>query len=486
MKIKVYDNQRLKNEEEIFLENTTSKRHAIVQVDHPWAAMIALMLGAFVGMLSETSLNIALPQLMQAFRVPTGTIQWLVTGYMLVIGIVLPLSSLLTKWFSTRQLVIFGLFAFLIGSIISALAPNFAIVLTGRMIQGIGTGIVLPLMFTVAMLIFPPEKLGAAMGACAMVIMLAPAIGPTVTGLILGALSWNWIFWMFVPFLVIALIFAFTSLANVNEVTRPKVDFISIIESVVGFSALVSGVSLAGDMGLGSISVWVLIIVAIIVLALYVSRQVKSKNPTLNLRIFSIPQFRVGALIVMVDFAIILSSMYLLPQYIQSGRLLAVALTGIIMLPGGLINAITSAISGRVYDQIGAKAPVIIGFVLALVGAIMLACVTTTSPIWYIILSQVILMIGCPLAMSPAQTYALNAVQGPASADGSTIMNTLQQIVGAIATAIATILLAAGQNAAHTANKAVAFTNGAHYGFYFTVILVIIGLLLGLLIKREK
>lgn len=467
------------------MDNKTPHK-AIVDTKHPWLAMLPLMLGAFVGMLSETSLNIALPQLMQAFKVPTGTIQWLVTGYMLVIGIVLPLSSLLTKWFSTRKLVIFGLFAFLIGSIISAVAPNFSIVLTGRMIQGIGTGIVLPLMFTAAMLVFPPEKLGAAMGACAMVIMLAPAIGPTVTGLILGKLSWNWIFWMFVPFLVIALIFAFTSLVNLNEVTKPRIDFISILESVVGFAALVSGVSLAGDMGLASPIVWVLIIGAIIVLAFYIHRQLHLENPILNLKIFSISQFRVGALIVMVDFAIILSAMYLLPQYIQSGRLLAVALTGIIMLPGGLINALTSAIAGRVYDQIGAKFPALLGFILALVGALMLAFTTTTSSIWYIIVAQVILMIGAPLAMSPAQTYALNAVQGPESADGSTIMNTLQQIIGAIATAIATILLATGQHAANTTNKAAAFTNGAHYGFYFTIVLVIIGLLLSLLIKKEK
>lgn len=467
------------------MDNKTPHK-AIVDTKHPWLAMLPLMLGAFVGMLSETSLNIALPQLMQAFKVPTGTIQWLVTGYMLVIGIVLPLSSLLTKWFSTRKLVIFGLFAFLIGSIISAVAPNFAIVLTGRMIQGIGTGIVLPLMFTAAMLVFPPEKLGTAMGACAMVIMLAPAIGPTVTGLILGKLSWNWIFWMFVPFLVIALIFAFTSLVNLNEVTKPRIDFISILESVVGFAALVSGVSLAGDMGLASPIVWVLIIGAIIVLAFYIHRQLHLENPILNLKIFSISQFRVGALIVMVDFAIILSAMYLLPQYIQSGRLLAVALTGIIMLPGGLINALTSAIAGRVYDQIGAKFPALLGFILALVGALMLAFTTTTSSIWYIIVAQVILMIGAPLAMSPAQTYALNAVQGPESADGSTIMNTLQQIIGAIATAIATILLATGQHAANTTNKAAAFTNGAHYGFYFTIVLVIIGLLLSLLIKKEK
>lgn len=185
--------------------NNKSKENEVlqarVQVKRPWLAMMALMIGAFVGMLSETSLNIALPQLMQAFHVTNGVIQWLVTGYMLVIGIVLPLSSLLTKWFTTRQLVIFGLVAFIIGAVISAVAPSFAILLTGRMIQGVGTGIILPLMFTVAMQIFPPQKLGAAMGGCAMVIMLAPAIGPTITGLILGVLSWRWVFWLFIPFL---------------------------------------------------------------------------------------------------------------------------------------------------------------------------------------------------------------------------------------------------------------------------------------------
>ncbi|WP_209686245.1 DHA2 family efflux MFS transporter permease subunit [Lactobacillus colini] len=447
--------------------------------------MVALMIGAFVGMLSETSLNIALPQLMQAFKVPAGTIQWLVTGYMLIIGIILPLSSLLTKWFSTRQLVITGLIAFIIGAIISAVATNFPILLMGRMIQGIGTGIVLPLMFTVAMNVFAPNKLGGAMGACAMVIMLAPAIGPTLTGLILAKLSWNWIFWLFVPFLVIALLFAITSLVNISKLTRPKVDFISIIESIVGFATLVSGVSLASDMGIGSPLVLGLIVVGIVVLILYSYRQVHLQSPILNLKIFTIKQFRVGALIVMVDFGIILSAMYLLPQYIQSGRMLAVALAGIIMLPGGIINALTSAFAGRLYDNIGAKKPTIIGFILALIGGVMLVSLSTSSPIWYIILAHIILMIGCPLAMSPSQTYALNAIQGPASADGSTIMNTLQQIVGAIATAIATGLLSLGQNAANTANKAAAFTNGAHYGFYFTIVLVIVGLVLGFMIKPE-
>lgn len=148
--------------------------------------MVAMLLGAFVGMLSETSLNIALPKLMLSLRVNMATIQWLVTVYMLVIGIILPLSSLISKWFTTRQIIIFGLASFIIGAVISACANNFPGVLIGRMVQGIGTGLILPLMFAVVMQIFPPQKLGAVLGICALVIMFAPAIGPTLTGLILA------------------------------------------------------------------------------------------------------------------------------------------------------------------------------------------------------------------------------------------------------------------------------------------------------------
>lgn len=464
---------------------SSSKVAPLISVAHPWLAMSALMIGAFVGMLSETSLNIALPQLMRAFHIASGTIQWLVTGYMLIIGIILPLSSLLTKWFTTRQLTIFGLFAFLIGAIISAIAPNFGILLFGRMIQGVGTGIVLPLMFTVAMQIFPPNRLGAAMGVCAMVIMLAPAIGPTITGLILAKLSWNWVFWMFVPFLAVGIILAFTSLKNTTQITRPHIDYISIIESGIGFASLVASVSLISDFGLTSPLVIVLFILAIIVLALYIHRQLTLKNPILNLKIFSISQFRIGALLVMIDFGIILSAMYLLPQFIQNGLSIAVALTGIIMLPGGIINAVTSAIAGRLYDNYGAKKPTILGFLIAFVGALMLALASSSAPIWYIILAQIIFMIGCPLAMAPSQTYALNAIQGPESADGSTIMNTLQQIVGALATAISTILLAMGQNTSNGSN-AVRFTTGSHYGFYFTLILIIVGLLVSFTIRENQ
>ena len=375
------------------MEEVSNGMQARVEVRNPWFAILPLMLGAFVGMFSETALNIALPQLMKALAVGQSSIQWLVTGYMLVIGIVLPLSSLLTKWFTTKQLVISGLVFFIMGSLISGFGVSFSMVLVGRMIQGVGTGIILPLMFTVAMLVFPPNKLGSVNGILALVIMFAPAIGPTITGFILAMGSWRDIFYTFVLFLVIALVIAIFSVENVNEITKPKIDFLSIILSIIGFSGLIAGTSFASHAGWLSIQVLGCLIVAI-----------------LNMKVFKHYNFTLGAGLVMIDFGIILSAMYLLPQYLQNGLLVAVALTGIIMLPGGLVNALVSAVAGRMYDNFGAKWPTRIGFLIAFVGAFLLSIVTTSSPIWYVILAHIILMIGTPLAMSPAQTSALNSL----------------------------------------------------------------------------
>ena len=457
---------------------------ARVDVKRPWLAIFPLMLGSFVGMFSETSLNIALPQLMKALQVGQSSIQWLVTGYMLVIGIVLPLSSLLTKWFTTKKLVLFGLAAFIVGSLISGFGVSFPMVLIGRMIQGIGTGIILPLMFTIAMLIFPPNKLGTVNGVLALVIMFAPAIGPTLTGLILAAGSWRDIFFTFVLFLVIAFVIGLFSLANVSQITKPKIDFISIVLSIFAFSGLIAGASFASELGWLSLPVLACLIVGIIALIFYVKRQLKLNVPVLNMRVFRHHNFTLGAILVMVDFGIILSAMYLLPQYLQNGLLVAVALTGIIMLPGGIINAITSALAGRMYDSFGSKWPARIGFAVAFVGALMLSLVTTHSAIWYVILAHIILMIGAPLAMSPSQTSALNSLKGLESADGSAILNTMQQIVGALATALATSFLTMGRNAV-SGSAAVKFTNGVHYGMYFTIALTVIGFIVALFVKDD-
>ena len=445
---------------------------------HPLLSLMGVLIGGFVGMFSETSLNIALPSIMKAFNIETGTAQWLVTGYMLVIAIVLPLSSLLTKHFSTRGLVRFGILDFIVGSVIAALAISFPMLLVGRMIQGIATGIILPLMFSIAMRIFPPNKLGAALGMAALVIMFAPAIGPTISGIILGVSSWRFIFWSFNIFLLIGLVIMEKNLTNVFEVTKPKVDWLAIALSTISFGLIVFGVSyLSKSITLALIS----LVVGLVLLVVYIRQQLHAETPTLDFAVLKNPEFVTGSVLVMINFGITLSAMYLLPMYLQNGLGVAVALTGMVMLPGGIINAAVSFGAGRAYDKIGAKVLSRLGFLVSIIGAAMFLFSNQNSSLGYIIAAHIVLMIGVPLAMSPSQTYGLNSLDAYQSADGSAIINTFQQVIGAVATGIATILLSTGQAnyfADGGNSSKLAFTNGAHYGFMFTLVLAVFGFIL--------
>ena len=458
---------------------------AHVEVAHPYLTMMGLYLGGFTGMFSETSLNIALPQLTEAFGVNMAVMQWVVIGYMLVIGIVLPFASLLMKWFSVRKLTLFALGAFCVGSLISGFAPSFEVMLAGRLVQGVGTGLVLPMMFAVVLEVFPPVKIGAAMGLTALIIMFAPAIGPTLSGIILGVLSWRFIFFTFAVVLALAMVFAAKFLVNPYELTHPRVDVPSCVLSCLGFGGVVLGAGLASLYGWASVEVVSALVIGVVCIATYVYRQLHMETPVLDVRVFCQQGYRVGVTLVMLNFGITLSAMYLLPQYIQSGILLPVAMTGMLMLPGGVVNCIVSVIAGGLYDRIDARIPARVGFALSIAGTVMFLLATPETPIPYVVCAHVILMIGVPLAMSPSQTSALNSLPHRMNADGSTMMNTLQQVLGAIATAVATSLLGMGQ-AASAEGGAVAFTNGVHWGFAFTLVLAVLALAVSMLLKKRS
>ena len=440
---------------------------AHVEVAHPYLTMMGLYLGGFTGMFSETSLNIALPQLTEAFGVDVAVMQWMVVGYMLVIGIVLPFASLLMKWFSVRKLTLFALGAFFVGSLISGFAPSFEVMLADSLVQGVGTGLVLPMMFAVVLEVF------------------APAIGPTLSGIILGVLSWRFIFFTFAVVLAVAMVFAAKFLVNPYELTRPRVDVLSCVLSCLGFGGVVLGTGLASLHGWTSVEVVSALVIGVVCIAAYVYRQLRMEVPVLDVRVFYQQAYRVGVTLVMLNFGITLSAMYLLPQYIQSGMLLPVAMAGMLMLPGGVVNCIVSVIAGGLYDRIGARIPARAGFALSIAGTVMFLFATPETPIAYVVCAHVILMIGVPLAMSPSQTSALNSLPHRMNADGSTMMNTLQQVLGAIATAVATSLLGMGQ-AANAEGSAIAFTNGVHWGFTFTLVLAVAALAVSMLLKKRS
>ncbi|MDR0921935.1 MAG: DHA2 family efflux MFS transporter permease subunit [Lactobacillales bacterium] len=452
----------------------------------PNQIMLGLLVVGFVGMFSETALNVAIPNLMQEFNVGTGTVQLLVTGYLLMIGIILPLSSLLTRLFSTRKLAVFAMFDFIVGAVMSAVAMNFTVLFIGRLIQGIAVGILLPLIFVVLLSVYPMEKRGSAMGLVGLVIMFAPAVGPTISGIILSSSSWRYIFWLFVPLILIALVLSLKFLVNVSEVTKPKVDVLSILLSTIGFGGLVFGASLASEEGWLSTIVLVCLAVGLLCLAIYVKRQLTLATPILNLRAFAQSEFTVGTSLVLITFGIILASMYLIPMLWQNGLGLSPAMTGLIMLPAGVMNAVLSIVAGRLFDSYGAKILVRVGFVITVIGAVMFVFTPVNTSLWYILMAHVVLMIGIPLVVSPAQMYGLNALRGPISADGSSIMNTLQQIAGAIATAISTSLLTFGNSHSDASlNKMSRFIQSSHYGFAFVLVLAIVGFLISLKVKGK-
>ncbi|MBW7456661.1 DHA2 family efflux MFS transporter permease subunit, partial [Paenibacillus sepulcri] len=396
--------------------------------------MVSLLLSGFIGLFSETALNVALSDLMQVLNITPATVQWLTTGYLLTLGILVPVSGLLLQWFTTRQLFVASLLFSILGTLVAALSGSFEILMVARVLQAIGTGLLLPLMFNTILIIFPVEKRGAAMGIIGLVIMFAPAIGPTFAGLLIENLSWHWIFWLSLPFLLIALAFGILYMQNVSTITKPRFDITSILFSTLGFGGIVFGFSSAGEGegGWGSTKVIVAMAIGIVALLLFALRQFSMKQPMINLRAFKYPMFVVGVLMVFICMMVILSSMLILPMYLQTGMSMSALTAGLILLPGGIINGALSPVMGHLFDKYGPRWLVIPGLIILAVVLWFFAGITAASTTALIIVLHSCLMIGVAMVFMPAQTNGLNQLPREFYPDGTAIMNTLQQVAGAI------------------------------------------------------
>ncbi|WP_438495589.1 DHA2 family efflux MFS transporter permease subunit [Paenibacillus sp. IHBB 3054] len=455
--------------------------------------LVSLLLAGFIGMFSETALNVALTDLMQVLNITPTTAQWLTTAYLLTLGILVPISGLLLQWFTTRQLFIAAVSFSILGTFLAAISPSFEFLLTARVVQAMGTALLLPLMFNTILLIIPAEKRGGAMGLIGLVIMVAPAIGPTIAGLLIESLSWHWIFWLSLPFLVAALIFGILFMQNVSEVTKPKIDALSILLSSFGFGGIVYGFSSAGEeAGWGSPKVIIAIAIGVVALVLFAVRQLAMKQPMINLRAFKYPMFTVGVLMVFICMMVILSSMLILPMYLQQGQGYTAFKAGLLLLPGGIINGLMSPIMGRLFDKYGPKWLVIPGLALVAVSLWFFSNITPTSTVVFVIVLHSALMIGISMIMMPAQTNGINQLPLQYYPDGTAIMNTLQQVAGAIGTALAVSIMTAGSksfmktvtNPADPINIVPAFTHGVQNAFIFGMIMAIVGLVVAFFLKR--
>ena len=450
-----------------------------------------LMIGSFIGLFGETALNMALTNIMEDFSIGAGTAQWLTTGYLLVLAILVPLSAYLMRWFTTRQLITAAIILMLIGSLFCALSPNFTLLLVGRLIQALGTGIFLPLMFSVVLMVFPMNKRGAVMGIVGLVLTAGPALGPSFAGLIISISSWHYIFWLMIVLNLLLLIFGAPKMDNISDLSRPKIDILSLVFSTVGFGGIVYALATLAEASISDAKVWLPLVVGVIALILFITRQFKMESPMINLSVFKYPMFALGTVLMFFNLFMILSVAILIPLYLKSVLGFAALAAGLLMLPGNALNIVMSPIVGSSFDRVGAKIYTRIGYVLITISAALFVIViSATTPVWQIVVLLMVFFLGISMTIMPAQTNAMNQLPPKMYADGSAAMNTLTQVAGALGTAIAITMFTLGQTKYIEKNGAEApldfLAYGVHYAFIIVLIIAVLGLIGSFFIKNSR
>lgn len=415
--------------ETVTAQNHKASKHEILII----AVVIA---GAFLAILNQTVLAPALPKLMESFQINAGTAQWVTSIYMLVNGIMVPISGYLIDRFPTRKLFFASMTTFIAGTVLCALAPGFEMLIVGRILQAAGAGVQLPLVAVVPMLIFPPEKRGTAMGMAGIVMSVAPAAGPVVAGMIIDAMGWRAMFWSIAPLGLIVLAASFFLLGNVGELKKPKLDILSVLLSTIAFGGMLYGFSSASTLGWTSPIVIIGIVAGVACLVLFVKRQRNLDEPLLQINALKSRDFACSAIIVTLINCAAAVTNVTLPIFLQNVLGASAAATGLVMMPAAAVGIIISPLSGIVFDKFGPRGITVGGLVIM---TLALAGFTLLSPDSTLIVAAVLVTLmatGQTLANMPANTWGVNALSNDMIAHGNAISNTGRQVGGAISTAL--------------------------------------------------
>ncbi|MCQ1354452.1 DHA2 family efflux MFS transporter permease subunit [Staphylococcus aureus] len=420
-------NEKIKKEHKNFIFGEGVSRGKI---------LAALLFGMFIAILNQTLLNVALPKINTEFNISASTGQWLMTGFMLVNGILIPITAYLFNKYSYRKLFLVALVLFTIGSLICAISMNFPIMMVGRVLQAIGAGVLMPLGSIVIITIYPPEKRGAAMGTMGIAMILAPAIGPTLSGYIVQNHHWNVMFYGMFIIGIIAILVGFVWFKLYQYTTNPKADIPGIIFSTIGFGALLYGFSEAGNKGWGSVEIETMFAIGIIFIILFVIRELRMKSPMLNLEVLKFPTFTLTTIINMVVMLSLYGGMILLPIYLQNLRGFSALDSGLLLLPGSLIMGLLGPFAGKLLDTIGLKPLAIFGIAVMTYATWELTKLNMDTPYMTIMGIYVLRSFGMAFIMMPMVTAAINALPGRLASHGNAFLNTMRQLAGSIGTAI--------------------------------------------------
>lgn len=444
--------------------------------------MAALLLaGSFITILNQTLMITAIPPIMDEMNVTANSAQWLTTVFMLVNGVMIPVSAFLIERFTTRQLFLSAMSIFAVGTVLGGLAVNFPLLLLGRVVQSAGAGVMLPLMLTVFLMIFPVHKRGTAMGYIGLVISFAPAIGPALSGYITSEFAWRYLFWMILPLALLIIVLASFILKNVTELSYPKVDPISIILSSIGFGGLLYGFTLAGNQGWTSIDTVTVLIIGSITLTLFILRQLRMPHPMLEFRVFQYPVFAISTVIAMITFLGLIGAETLIPLYMQDMRDFSAFESGLALLPGAIITAFMSPITGRIFDKIGARLLAIVGLILITGASLAFSFLNIETTFTTITVLYAIRMLGLSMVMMPVTTAGLNQLPKKLIPHGSAMNNTMRMVAASVGTAILVSIMTTTAQSTQNNHPAI---HGTNIAFFVVTALSLAGLILAFFVKR--
>ncbi len=448
--------------------------------------MVAVLLaGTLLAVLNQTLLSPALPAIMGSLGVDATTVQWLTSGYSLVEAVIIPLSAYLIGRFSTRQLFITGFVIFAVGSLAAALAPNFWVLLGGRVLQAACTGMAMPMVFTVILLVFPREKRGTAMGVIGLIIGFAPAVGPSVAGLLVDSVGWRWLFGIVTLLTVVVVVLAVAVLRSYGDFKRTTFDKLSVVLSSVGLVCLLYGLSsFASSSNL--LVTGALIVVGLVLVALFVRRQLTLEVPMLQVGILRSRKYATAVVVIVIVQAALMGTGVITPLYIQGVLGYSATMSGVAMLPGALIGAFMGLLSGRLFDRFGVRRVVVPGMVVAVLGASGLAQLGMDSSFLMLTITYTVLVAGLQFTMTPLNTWGVNSLDNSVIQHAQGVSNTLNQVAASLGTAVLVSISALAPMVAPEMPALEQACLGDHMAFTTTFALMVVAGLVILVFVRDK
>lgn len=438
-----------------------------------------LLATSFVAVLNQTLLIVAIPPIMLEFGVSPNQAQWVTTAYMLMNGIMIPITALLIERYGSKILLLSAISIFSIGTFIAAMAPSFIILLIARIIQAVGAGILMPLMQTVILTLYPIERRGAAMGVSGLVIGFAPAIGPTLAGFIIDQYAWRYLFYIVFPISLIVLILAYLFMKNVTEQKETSLDMLSIVLSTLGWGGLLYAFSVVGTTGWTDQTFIGAFIIGSISLVLFIWRQKRLETPILNFNVFKSRQFTIATILSVLMFAVMIGVQMLLPIFVQDIIGGTALQSGMVMLPGAILTGAMSPVAGKLFDKYGMKGLANVGFTLILTGMLLFSNVGYNTSLIYLASAFAINMLGISLLMMPLMTSGINALSFQLIAHGTAMQNTVRMVGGSVGTAL---IVSTMSNFSGTAEASV---QGMQAGFMLGTAMAILGFIISFSLKKK-